>query len=277
MKFLAAPLTALVLAAGPDSGPGPAPRTPPLPPPTPAQAPAPGPIPAPLTGFVADLSDHLIAITTGFRGTGVLLFGAVRPPAGDIVVTVRGPSFAAVVKRKGRVGPIWLDREEVSFEAPSYYALASTRPLAEIGAKAELERHEIGLERLRFTLLPGQGEAEPPATLPVDFRDAFFRDRQRAGLYPDQPGEVTLLSGLLFQTRFNFPANVVPGIYEVRVLQFEDGHVVNAQSNALEITKVGIEAELYDLATERSLLYGLSAIALALIAGWGASVVFRRA
>ena len=38
--------------------------------------------------LVADLSDHLIAITTGFVGTDVLLFGAIDGP-GDVVVVVQ--------------------------------------------------------------------------------------------------------------------------------------------------------------------------------------------
>ena len=40
---------------------------------------------------VADLSKRLVAITTGFAGTDVLLFGAVQGD-GDIVVVVRGPT-----------------------------------------------------------------------------------------------------------------------------------------------------------------------------------------
>ena len=41
--------------------------------------------------LVADLSNHLVAITSGFNGAEILLFGAVEGP-GDVVVTVRGPA-----------------------------------------------------------------------------------------------------------------------------------------------------------------------------------------
>jgi hypothetical protein len=46
--------------------------------------------PAARAQLVADLSEHLIAITTGFVGTDVLLFGAIEE-TGDVVVVVRGP------------------------------------------------------------------------------------------------------------------------------------------------------------------------------------------
>ena len=38
---------------------------------------------------VADLSDHLIAVTTGFSGTKLLLFGAIDGEAADVIVVVR--------------------------------------------------------------------------------------------------------------------------------------------------------------------------------------------
>ena len=55
--------------------------------------------------LVADLSNHLIAITTGFTGANVLLFGATDGP-GDIVAVVRGPTGRAIVRRKERLRPI---------------------------------------------------------------------------------------------------------------------------------------------------------------------------
>ena len=48
--------------------------------------------------LVADLSDHFIAITTGFVGADVLLFGAIEGD-GDVVVVLRGPSGKEVVRR----------------------------------------------------------------------------------------------------------------------------------------------------------------------------------
>jgi hypothetical protein len=48
--------------------------------------------------LVADLSKHLVAITTGFAGTDVLLFGAIDEP-GDVVVIVWGPPQEVVMHR----------------------------------------------------------------------------------------------------------------------------------------------------------------------------------
>src|SRR2546423_1125025 len=75
---------------------------------------------------VAALTTHLIAITTGFTGAAVVLFGATDGP-GDIVVTVRGPDREVTVRRKERVAGIWVNTQQMSFaRVPSFYALAAS-------------------------------------------------------------------------------------------------------------------------------------------------------
>src|SRR3954468_6949844 len=97
---------------------------------------------APDVPLVADLSSHLVAITTGFSGTDVLLFGATNGP-GDIAVVVRGPAEDAVIRRKGRAGPIWVNADQITWrEVPSYYRVASSRPLDEFAPQTLLSRYQ---------------------------------------------------------------------------------------------------------------------------------------
>jgi hypothetical protein len=73
-----------------------------------------------------------------------------------------------------------------------------------------------------------------------------------------------------------FPANVPPGIYQVQVFELEDGYVKDAQRSALVISKVGLEADVFDFAQQRAPLYGLLAIVMAVGLGWLAGMIFRR-
>ena len=231
--------------------------------------------PARAAGFVADLSDHLIAITTAFAGTDVLLFGALEQPGGDVAVVVRGPATNASVRHKARVGFLWVYADAVTFQAvPGYYAVAASRPLAELGTPSELARHEIGTEHLR---LEPVGDAPLARSDLAAFRAALVRGKQRAKLYPEATGSVSFLGRALFRTRLSFPANVPPGAYLVQVFQFVEGHVVSAQTSVLEISKIGLEAEIFDVAIARPAVYALASILLAIGAGWTASAVFRRA
>jgi uncharacterized protein (TIGR02186 family) len=229
--------------------------------------------PARAEGLVADLSEHLIAITTAFVGTDVVLFGTSDGGA-DIVITVVGPREEQIVRRKGRVAGIWVNRESLEFaRVPSYYAAASSAPLDQIARREVLARHELGVDSLRLEpvdatdLEPGQIEA---------FRDALVRNKQRQHLYSSAPAPVSFLGPRLFRTTLSFPANVQPGIYQVQVFEVEDGHVQDAQRSALVISKVGFEADVFDFAQQRAPIYGLLAIVMAVGLGWLAGVIFRR-
>jgi uncharacterized protein (TIGR02186 family) len=229
--------------------------------------------PAP-ADFVYDLSSRLIAITTAFAGTQVLLYGAAPAAGGAIAVVVRGPARDTTVRRKSRVGPIWLNTRSLEFSAvPSFYAVATSAPLEELAGPGTLARHELGAERLRLAPVDAAGMAVGDID---SFRAALIRTRQRNGLFSAEPGTVSFLGDTLFRTRIVFPANVPPGDYQVQVLQLADGEVTGAQTSTLEIAKMGIEADLYDFSRHRPALYALASILLALIAGWAANALFRR-
>src|SRR3546814_6756500 len=63
--------------------------------------------------LLVDISQHLVAITTGFTGADVLLFG-VREGPGEIVVVVRGPHMSTTVRRKDRIAGIWRSEEHTA-------------------------------------------------------------------------------------------------------------------------------------------------------------------
>jgi uncharacterized protein (TIGR02186 family) len=223
--------------------------------------------------LVADLSHHLIAITTAFVGTNVVLFGTVEG-GGDIVVTVHGPRQDQIVRRKARVAGIWINREGVTFRnAPSYYAVASTGPLDEIARPDVLTSLEFGTDHLRLEPIDAAGLTISEITA---FQDALVRRKQDQGLYSRKPGQINFLGEELFRTTLVFPANVPPGIYQVQVVELIDGFATDAQRSTLVVSKVGLEADVYDFAQQQAALYGLTAIALAILAGWLASVIFRR-
>ena len=114
-----------------------------------ALGPRPAAAQAPL---VADISAREIAITTGFAGAELLLFGAFEG-RGDVVVVVRGPRPPVVVRKKNRVFGIWLNTESRTFIGlPQYYRVAATRPLDQVAPRAVLERYEIGEDHLDFAL-----------------------------------------------------------------------------------------------------------------------------
>jgi uncharacterized protein (TIGR02186 family) len=223
------------------------------------------------TDLVADLSNHLVSITTGFTGAKILLFGATEGE-GDVVVVVRGPNKPAVVRRKGRVAGIWVNQAEMKFDdVPGYYAIAANRPLAEFVPDRVLSRQEIGVHQLKLTSREptSGGEFE-------EFRQALIRSMQDIDLYGKEPARIVFLGNRLFRTDIQFPANAPVGAYTVAVYLVRDGDVVSAEITPLAISKVGFSAGVFEFARRHSLAYGVLAILIAAVAGWTASLVFRR-
>ena len=231
---------------------------------------------------VADLSHHLIAITTEFTGTAVTLFGTIEGE-GDIAIIVRGPSEPVTVRQKDRVAGIWINSASVTFEqVPSYYSVAANQPLERIARPSVLSRHGIGLNYLRFPvrgdlprmMSPG-GEAEDPEQVTTMFREALIRNMQDDDLYIDDLGVVTFLGPTLFRATVEFPANVPTGQFTVSVYLFRDGDIVTAQTTPLVVSKIGLGAEVFDFSRRYAAAYGLVAIAVAVFFGWLASILFR--
>ena len=221
--------------------------------------------------LVADLSDHLVAVTTGFVGTRLLLFGAVEGQ-GDVIVVTRGPDRSVTVRRKDRVAGIWMNRDQLTFhEVPAFYAVAASRPLDAIASEAELTRHRIGLERLRVTAVGGHAPGEV-----ARFHDALVRLKLNDGLYRSTVSQVEFLGTQLFRTSIVFPANVPTGKYDVAVFLLRGGQVVSAQTSPLFVSKIGIGATISDFAHDEAAAYGVVAILVALAGGWLAAVAFNR-
>lgn len=220
----------------------------------------------------ADLSSHLIAITTGFTGGSVVLFGTTDGPA-DVIAVVRGPDRSVVVRRKSQVAGVWMNTRGVTFAGvPSYYALYSNRPLDQIAPQGMQALHQIGLDNLRFT-----SAAALSAEDRTGFRTALIDEEIRQGLYVKDPGRVVFLGDRLFRATIEFPANVPTGTYLFEIFLVRDRAVVSGQTTPLVVSQVGVDADVNDFAQRLALSYGLLAVAGAAMAGWLASLPFRNA
>lgn len=219
--------------------------------------------------LVADISQARIDITTGFSGDEVMVFGAIEGE-GDVVVVVRGPDQDLVLRRKERRMGIWVNGAEARFnEVPSFYALASTRPLWQILPEAERLRHRIGIATQPMAMLGGRPD-------PDAFRLAFLRIKGERRLYAENEPPAQLLGGRLFSARIEFPASVATGLYRIDAMLVRGGRIIADRPLSLEVRRVGIGARLWRFAHEMPLLYGIAAVLAAALTGWFGSYVFRR-
>ena len=247
--------------------------------------------------LTVNMTSHQISITSNFTGATITLFGAiqkfaepipvphpltlepVRPrqgPVEDIIVVIKGPAEDVTVRRKDRVAGIWVNNDSVTFnDVPGFYFVASTRPIEEIADDTLRNQNEIGAEHLSI-LTDASTFADNTAAEVATFREALIRRKTAAGLYGINEQGVELQDHILFNMRLRIPANVPVGEYVAQILLLRDGIVVGSQPLKPVVAKSGIERWIYNLAHAVPLIYGLVAVALAMLAGWTAALIFRR-
>ncbi|WP_029008503.1 TIGR02186 family protein [Azospirillum halopraeferens] len=220
---------------------------------------------------VADLSDHLIAITTGFTGSSLLLFGATDG-AGDVVLVVTGPRSDVTLRRKDRRMGIWVNTEGLRFrDVPSFYAVLSSRPAGDILDPAEAAAHGIGFDAIR----PAPADPAAPAAEVAAYREALFRLKQEQGLYFEETG-IRFTGERLFRADLRFPSSVPVGEFRAMIYLVKDGRVVSSQPTPLVVSKVGMGAQVHWFANRHAAAYGALAVAVSVLAGWLAGIVFRK-
>jgi uncharacterized protein (TIGR02186 family) len=231
--------------------------------------------------LVPDVSQRSIDIAYSFTGAELLLFGAILYPGGrqpkgeaptDIVVVVKGPTQSILVREKEKVAGIWVNAERLRYRsAPSFYAVASSRPIADIVDERTRAIYELGLDSLQLS----------PASSAVSATQARFQAglvdlKKRAGLYYEAPDAVEITDGVLYRARLSVPARVPVGRFTAETFLIRDGRVLAAAVRDIDIRKSGFERFVARSAERASIRYGLVAVALSIGLGGAAGWFARR-
>ena len=227
--------------------------------------------------LVPEVSQHEIRVRQGFTGTQLLLYGAILDPEGrrasrpyDIVVVLKGPTEPILVREKDQKLGIWVNAQSTAFRsAPSFFSVASSRPIAEIVDDRTAAIYELGLGFLQLSPI---GAIDPVEQL--RFTKGLVDLRQREGLYREAGNGVTISDGVLYQARIAVPSNVITGRYTAETFAITDGRVIASAIAEVEVEKQGFEKFVADQADRSSFLYGLFAVFLSLFMGWLAGRVF---
>ncbi|WP_174293127.1 TIGR02186 family protein [Sphingomonas bacterium] len=231
--------------------------------------------------LVPDVSQREIEIAYSFTGAQLLLFGAILYPGGrrpsdrtptDVVVVVKGPTQAILVREKEKVAGLWVNADRLRYaSAPSFYAIASSRPVPRLLDERTRAIYELGLDSLQLS--PASSAAPD---MQARFQQGLVDLKRRSGLYVEDPGAVSIADGVLYRARVTIPARVPVGRFTAETFLIRDGHVLAAAIRAIDIRKSGFERQVARAAVRWSWVYGLAAVALSVLLGWTAGWVARR-
>ncbi len=223
-----------------------------------------------VSAVTAGLAEEIVEVKINYSGAKVVLFASAPLSASNdagLVVALIGPRRPHTVTRNTPDGP-----EKFTFlSAPEVFAIGAEPHVAEGTSPQALI--DAGLN--------AAASAIPPADL-IDIPDlaywraAFVELKMEQELYSLDETTIERLDGGLRRAKMTLPPNAPTGEYQVRAVIFENGVPVGSTEKQLTLVRGGMDATLYDLASQHGLIYGFLAILLASIVGAIAAYLGRR-
>ena len=229
--------------------------------------------------LVPDVSARQVEIRYTFSGAQLLLFGAIAYPQGraptqpsDVAVVLRGPVQPILLREKQKIAGIWMNADSSRFRsAPSFYAVASSRPIHDLIDERTASIYELGIHNLQLS--PG-GSSVPEKER--HFEAGLLDLRSRGGLYSESPHGVEISDAVLYRAVITIPSQVPVGTYTAETFLIDHGKVIAAATRDIHVSKSGFERSVALAARRHGFLYGLACVVLSLALGWAAALAFRR-
>lgn len=220
--------------------------------------------------------DH-ITIDFFYHGSSVSARGLTEPGT-DVIVKIAGPDGKETLKQKGKTaGVLWMNVGTLHFEnAPNLYEIYSTRPIEQILAPEEADLEILGYRALSRHL------ALDPVTSAADrekWVGEFIRFKEDSKLYASSSGKIAVApkdGRQEYSIKTDWPFQAPPGDYTVTAYAVRDGKVIEKVVKPVDVKQVGVVRTLSKMAKNNGALYGLLSIAMALGAGFGVGLIFRK-
>jgi uncharacterized protein (TIGR02186 family) len=230
--------------------------------------------------IVTAATKNQIQIGLSYRGDEIHFFG-VNPVAGaDLIIKLTAEKDEEIkLSVKGRVGPFWMTVRQYDVTgAPFMYKIHATRPVAEIISPEVAKELEIGYiaVRQRMKLHLSRGTAAPEDADQIF--QGLIKIKERANLFNivEDPKRLEVAQGTLYKHYFRFPPAATEGNYQVETFAFVKGELVGYGKDTIEIKKVGLEHWLTETSQNSPALFGILAVLVAMGAGLGVGMIFRK-
>ena len=221
--------------------------------------------------LIAEFLDNQIDMDVGFTGEKLSYFGALDTP-GDLVIIVTGPRKKIKVLKKEKKVWLWINSKSRIFsDVPTYYFVASSKPLSQIKNDSFLKINQIGLKNLRFE---GAEEIEDEGRL--EWREGIIQSMKKIGNYNSSNGKIEIIDNRLFKTEISFPSDISEGTYIVDTLLLNKEKVIGSKRSFINVSKSGLGEKVYLFATKNSLIYGAFAVLMAMLFGFLVNELIRR-
>jgi hypothetical protein len=222
--------------------------------------------------FEFEVAPQEVRIGAFFAGRAVELSGAVGASV-DVAVEVFGPEQGGHFHLKDKVGPLWMNLEEVELgHAPYLYLLLTSDNLV---SGEDLVGMGIGLKHIE-----NKFEVRPEDLDKDMIFEQFLKLKRSQGLYDERRGAVTYGppdgARKSFHAEFLLPSSTVPGQYEIVASGLSADGSVSLTTRDFQVAEAGVIKTIHDFASDHGLLYGVVCVLIALAVGGIMGVFFKR-
>ena len=215
-------------------------------------------------------SPETILIGAQYNGAKLHISGDVLKDK-DIIVEIRGTEKDAHFKQKGKVwGIFWMTVAHLTFKhAPSVYMLYLPSNLSGVVSKLGLGYKNV-LSKI---------EIEPTPDTKEQILADFLKLKEKEGLYHiNKDGVRYIQKGdeKKFRCEISIPPKMPPGKYEIVVYNLNNKHQIeNIEKDSFEVKLTGFPKFISDMAFNHSLIYGILAVIIAILAGFVMGFIFK--
>ncbi len=224
--------------------------------------------------LTVDVTPGRIPITIGYHGTKLMIKGSGLNTQ-DIIVQIHSQLGEEHLKYKGKAGGIfWMKLGNIVFEdVPKVYLVYSTKDIHEMLPPQICKELAIGYDALR-------SRAKIKTNMKNFERDKwiveFLKFMEEEQLYHEEDGVIKVdRAEHTFSVDIDWPFEAPPGEYFVEVFAVQNGQVVDKAQARIRVERVGLIKQLSHMAFEKPALYGIIAIVVAILAGFGVGMVFK--
>jgi uncharacterized protein (TIGR02186 family) len=221
--------------------------------------------------------DH-ITIDFFYHGSTVSVRGEADPDT-DLVIKITSPEGHQTLKQKGKVGGmLWMNVGTLKFEqTPNFYEVFSTKKVEDILSREEMDKHVIGYSALQkhVEITPVANEQEKEKWFAE-----FVKFKEDSHVYTASFGKITTTirpdGRQEYYILTDWPYQAAPGDYLVSVYAVKGNKVIEQAEAKVNVEQVGMVKSLATMAKNTPAIYGFLSIGVALGAGFGVSMVFRK-
>ncbi len=212
-----------------------------------------------------------------YHGSTVSVKGTSNPGT-DLVVKIASPEGHEVLKQKGKIaGFLWMNTGTLNFErTPNLYSIHSTKKIEDILSEEDMNKYVLGYSALKKHI-----EIKPVSNEPArnSWLNELIKFKESSNLYSTSVGRISTFiqdgrQGYYILT--NWPYRAAPGDYPVTVYAVKDKKIIEQAEANVHVEQVGSIKALAQMAKNNAAVYGLISIVLAIGAGFGVGLVFKK-